>query len=404
MNRKNIEKLINAENIFIYGAGVVASRAISYFENLHVLNKITGICTSKNEGISSFRGLPVTPLDKLAIDSKKTVFILAVSQEYLSEIQENLNKKGFNQYIVYNDSFLLDLQMLSSYTFEDRRKRSKKLCMILSGYKEWLWQQVFDRVEQYVPDDIDVCILSSGIRSETLGSIAEKNGWSYLSTEVNCLTLIQNIAINLFENAEMIFKMDEDIFLTKNCFETMIETEKVVQKKEPYKIGFVAPLIPVNGYGHIRILDELQKRSDYETKFDRVLCGGFENQMIEKNAEASAYMWGIDGSIPKLDCLNRIHQERKLDYSFCNVRFSIGFIMFHRELWQELGGFRVNGGNGLGQDEVDLCSFCMVNSRAIVVAENTVVGHFSFGKQTSGMRKILETNPELFARDEAECE
>ena len=47
-------------------------------------------------------------------------------------------------------------------------------------------------------------------------------------------------------------------------------------------------------------------------------------------------------------------------------------------------------------DEIQLCRYCMIHSLAIGVAEDTVVGHFSFGQQTTGMRDFYEKNPELF--------
>ena len=94
------------------------------------------------------------------------------------------------------------------YTFINRKKDSEKLCIILAGYKQFLWEDVFGRIEKYVPKDIDVCIVSSGLYSEELAKIAEKNDWSYLSVKQNKVSLAQNIAINLFEKATMIYKLD----------------------------------------------------------------------------------------------------------------------------------------------------------------------------------------------------
>ena len=48
-------------------------------------------------------------------------------------------------------------------------------------------------------------------------------------------------------------------------------------------------------------------------------------------------------------------------------------------------------------DEGKLGEFCINNSYAIVVAEDTVVGHFSFGQQTEYMKKLYENNREWFA-------
>jgi hypothetical protein len=61
-----------------------------------------------------------------------------------------------------------------------------------------------------------------------------------------------------------------------------------------------------------------------------------------------------------------------------------------------MGYFEVRKGTGMGQDEVQLCSLAMSISRAIVVCENTVVGHLSFGKQNEAMKEYFLSHPERF--------
>ena len=101
------------------------------------------------------------------------------------------------------------------YKFENRSKNKDTICMILAGYKEFTWDIVFKRIKEFSNDDIDICIVSSGLYSERLSKIAKINGWSYLSTKRNCVTLAQNMVLKLFPNANYIFKLDEDIFITK---------------------------------------------------------------------------------------------------------------------------------------------------------------------------------------------
>jgi hypothetical protein len=61
-----------------------------------------------------------------------------------------------------------------------------------------------------------------------------------------------------------------------------------------------------------------------------------------------------------------------------------------------MGYFTVRKGTGMGQDEVQICSLAMTISRAIIVSENTVVGHLSFGKQNEAMKAYFLTHPEVF--------
>lgn len=46
------------------------------------------------------------------------------------------------------------------YYLFNNSKNQEDLCIILAGYKEFLWDIVFDRIEKFMPDNIDVCIVS----------------------------------------------------------------------------------------------------------------------------------------------------------------------------------------------------------------------------------------------------
>ena len=105
--------------------------------------------------------------------------------------------------------------LTKKYIFENRMKSKEKICFILAGYKEFSYDIVFSRIKKFVPKDVEVCILSSGKYSEKLSKIASDNDWSYLSTEINNVSLVTNLAISLHPEADYIFKMDEDIFITK---------------------------------------------------------------------------------------------------------------------------------------------------------------------------------------------
>lgn len=54
---------------------------------------------------------------------------------------------------------------------------------------------------------------------------------------------------------------------------------------------------------------------------------------------------------------------------------------------------------GMAQDEIELCSFCCLESRPIMVTENVVVGHFSFGPQTEAMKNYFMENRNKFTID-----
>ena len=284
------------------------------------------------------------------------------------------------------------------YVYESRKKNNKKLLLLLAGYKTFLYPEVIGRLERYLCDNIDVCIVSSGLYDKVLSEYAKKNSWSYLSTERNCVSLAQNIAIKLHPNAEFIYKMDEDIFLTENTFEILMDTYKKVEADGRYNVGFVAPLIPINGYGHTRILVKLGLEDTYENRFEKIKVAAGQERMVENNPEVARFFWGAGGIVPSIDTLNKKFQHEPLNYSVCPIRFSIGFILFHRNTWLDMGMLRVPlWGSAMGEDEVQICSCAMRQSKAIIVAENTVVGHLSFGKQNEQMKKYFLEHREVFA-------
>ena len=284
-----------------------------------------------------------------------------------------------------------------TYQFIDRKKDSENLCIILAGYKKILWDDIFERITKFAPKDMDVCIVSSGLYDEQLNTIAEKNNWSYLSLKQNKVTLVQNIAIDLHPRAKMIYKIDEDIFITKNFFSQLMETYNRVEKESHYRIGFVAPLLPINGYSNVNVLEKTGTLEKFEERFGKAYHDGGGEEKIIKNPDIAKFMWGeTEERLRNLDKLSDEFSKEEFTYSICPIRFSIGAILFSREIWEAMGRFVVERGANMGRDEAQMCEYCMIESRAIVISENTIAGHFSYGPQTKTMEEFYTKNREIF--------
>lgn len=283
-------------------------------------------------------------------------------------------------------------RLKGKYKFENRKKDFSKLCIIIAGYKPFLYSTIFKRIEKFIPKDIEVCIVSSGKYEKELSKIAEDNEWSYLSTKRNCVSLAQNIAIKLFDKAEYIYKLDEDIFVTKGYFETLYKTYKDCENNGDYQVGIVAPTIPINGYGNLNILKRFNMEKVYTEKFERPKYAAGRNRKIESDPNVAKFMWGENEYLPTIDEMNYQMSNDKFSYNACPIRFSIGAILFKRKFWEDMQYFKVKRGNCLGIDEEQICSFCIISSRVILVSNNTVVGHLSFGTQNEEMKKYFITN------------
>ncbi|MFT8407129.1 MAG: hypothetical protein ABF630_10350 [Liquorilactobacillus sp.] len=285
----------------------------------------------------------------------------------------------------------------STFTIQvDGRKNSKTLCLILAGYKPFLWENTLERVRKFVPSNYDVCLVSSGVYSEELKNKAEKNKWTYLTVEKNNVSIAQNIAISNFPQAKEIFKIDEDIFVTKNFFETMIETYTNAEKNSYYCPGVIAPLITINGVGYVKILSKLGLDKEYRKRFEDVRFASNDNKKIENDVAAAKFMWGVTGHVPQLDKINASFQREDLRFFPSPVRFSIGAIYFKRQIWQDMGMFKIGSENGLGADELNINKYCYCKSRPILISMNSVVGHLSFRNQNIEMEEFYKTNSIFF--------
>jgi hypothetical protein len=306
------------------------------------------------------------------------------------------------------------------YQLFDRRKGSEKLVVVLAGYKEFCWRHTFPRLKRFAPADADVCVVSGGVgkrEASKLANICAQNNWSYLWVSEDNLPLVTSLPIQVHLDAQLIWKIDEDVFVTEHFFEKTLCTYEDALASSRYRVGFVAPLINVNGYGTPRILEKLGMIDEFTERFGRPRSGAyFEDETVtpgsldafmpvHADTDASLFMWGHAGVIPTIDELDRRFSEEQLTYSLCPHRFSIGAILLPRSTWEKLGRFRVRPGHvDVGAEERELCNWCMDKSHGVFIAENTAVGHLSFGLQTPVMRINLALRPELFQARTADGE
>lgn len=298
-----------------------------------------------------------------------------------------------------------DTVLASSHKFIDRSRGYDKLCIVLAGYKELLWDDVFGRLAAFVPADVDVCIMTSGLVNEKLMEVAEEYGWSYLSTEVNHLSLVQNLAIEAHPKAKWIYKIDEDMFLTEGFFEVLYNTYQTVEKESLYRPAFVSPLINVSCYGHLRLLGKLDLLEDFRSTglTDMKYSDGLHhNRQVIDKPEVAKYMWGDTQPVLRdLDYLTEKFSSEPMSYSVCPVRYSIGAILFTRDAWNEFGHFPitfVGGEYGLGDDEEHICHYACFTGRAMIVNENIVVGHLGYGgAQTKEMLEYYKEHKDRFS-------
>ena len=284
------------------------------------------------------------------------------------------------------------LNFSGSHTFIDRSKGTEQLLILLAGYKSYLWPLTLGRVAKFVPSDMDVCIVSSGLYSAPLAELATARGWSYLYTKNNKVALVQNLGIAVHPEAKWIYKVDEDMFISENFCERLLEGYLRVREEGLYNPGFCSPLINLNGYSYINFLRTIGADDEYKARFGELkrATGGIKAYY---DGEAAKWLW--EKSLP-FDEVAHFFAARPFEYSAGPHRFSIGAILFEREFWEVVGGFHVPlTGAGLGMDEEYLCKSCIHLSRVMIVIHNLFAGHFSFFPQEASMKEYL---PKIYSQ------
>ena len=282
------------------------------------------------------------------------------------------------------------------YRFDNNSKNSDSLIIIVAGYQEYLWDKVFTRIKKYAPSSFDVCMVVPGQKNsaviDKLSAICKENNWSFLLTAENKLALAQNKAIELHPNAENIFKLDEDIFISENYFEELKNVYDSASLNEKTPVGFVSPTLNVNGATYYKLLDFKNATEEYIQRFGNIVsaCAYIP---VWGDGEAAKFIW--EQSLP-FDPTAKAFYAANAGYFVCPHKISIGAIFFKRSFWKTIGGFGVAGERVLGHEETLLCNFCMDNSYLIIVSNKILAGHFAFGPQKKVMMEYYNENSELF--------
>lgn len=283
-------------------------------------------------------------------------------------------------------------------SFKPNVKNSDYLVIILAGWNKDIWDSTFERFYKFIPKNYDVCVVTTNHENHLLlEKICLNNNWSFLHIKYNSVCIALNKSIELFPKANHIFKIDEDIFITKNCFAKLMKTYKDASKD--FKIGVVGPIININAATYRYILEEFDLIKEYTKKFAYPKYDGFDPN-IWKNPEVAKFLWGNENSILKIDELNDYFERknRLKNYRAAITRYSIGFIYFKREYFDKIiGPFPENyySRDG-GIDEEVINNMSTFRCFAVIISTDTVVGHFSYFAQREGMLEFYKTHSNFF--------
>ncbi len=280
------------------------------------------------------------------------------------------------------------------YSFTNRQKGTSNVVIVLIGYKPKLWNSVIPRLQRAlafdpaISDQFDVCLVTPGATKPELAEIAAQNGWSYLHTKANRVSLAQNLAVKVHPQAKLIYKLDEDIFLPEFYFQEMQRSYERVKQENRYRVGFCAPLLNVNGYSYLPFLERLGLSEKYKHEFGELMAAAYHVK-IQHDPAACRWIW--EHTLP-FDATAQKIFDQGFHYSTIPHRFSIGAILMERPFWEKIGGMHntlAGGPKTLGSDEDHLCRDCVGLSHVMICFEHILAAHYSFGPQDAGMTPLL---------------
>ena len=191
-----------------------------------------------------------------------------------------------------------------------------------------------------------MCLVSPGVDHPELARWAADRGWSYLRTSGGHVSVAQNLAIRSLPSARYIFKLDEDIFIPGSYFEALFDGYQRVRTCAEFALGFCSPTLNVNGFSYVDYLRVLGIENAYRERFGptRRASDGIPAQA---DGDAAAWLWSH--GLP-VDSVAARFAARPFSFSIVPHRFSIGAILYERDLWESMRGFRrLERAPGLGR-------------------------------------------------------
>jgi hypothetical protein len=289
------------------------------------------------------------------------------------------------------------LRSTDHHCFDDRRQGARTLVCIIAGYQPELWHASLSSFAAAL-HDVDVCVVTPGLAVDELRAQCTSRGWSYLGTATNDPSLAQNLCYRLHPDARMIVKVDEDIFLLPQTIVNLVRRYDAI-RASGVNPGYLAPIIPINGFGCRPLLEMLDLLEEFEERFGKAGTV-HSSEPIHDDPLAARWVW--ERTAPLAETARKLSSVPVRDLP-CSVRLNLGIVVFERTFWEEIGQLPVRrrrlvmGLSNTDADEEHICTQAVAASRPGIVTTAALAGHFGFPAQHDAMLSLLESKPHLFS-------
>jgi GT2 family glycosyltransferase len=186
--------------------------------------------------------------------------------------------------------------------FIDNMQGSNAIIMVLTGKYPDLWSVSLRRIYEYGRGLDVVLVNAGGFHRELAINVARDYGFSYFESYPNNYVAAQNYFLARYARSNLVIKIDDDVFVTKNTFRNMLQAFQKL-KDSGVDIGFVAPVLNVNTVSYYYFLKTLGLLEEYKRLFEEpVVFRESTKQIIWRDPAAAKYIW--EKSLP----LNQVAQ------------------------------------------------------------------------------------------------
>lgn len=214
-----------------------------------------------------------------------------------------------------------------------------------------------------------------------------------------------------FKDVEFIAKLDDDVFpLTADWLTELYNTYSRKEQEIGEKLAYVTSLVNNNPYGFNKVLDIMDLRETYKSKYSRVHSVGIQGDHVHspyRLAQKGEVGDGGFGTIWRLPYLARwIHQEttlcpdkfiaatRGLPTTEINSknRYSINCVFMRKKLWND-----INNGDDY-DDELMLQKYCIKNDKKIFANLAVPMCHLFFYTQRFENKDLISLIVERYSQ------
>jgi hypothetical protein len=299
--------------------------------------------------------------------------------------------------------------------FINNMKKSEATIMVLIGKYAGVWEVSLKRIHEY-SGKLDVVLINAGGFNRELSiKLSRDYGFSYFESYPNNIVASQNYFIAKYLGSEVIIKMDDDVFVTKNTFKNLLRAYHRL-KSEGLDIGFIAPVLNVNNYSYYHFLKTLGLLEEYEKIFGKPLIfEGHAKRNIWQNPDVAKYIW--EKSLP-LNHVAQIFEDKNKDsIEIIPTRFSIGCILFEKSFLMRFYGyltprprFKLDTSKAFDSsqitklllpygDEESINFFADTTMHGRFLVLDSFAGHLSYRPQSKYMLDWFRNNKERLLED-----